>query len=119
MLAGTLSVTINCLCSYVFMSLSKQAAYLRLPITFRNKLPREKKLMFPDYNLILSKQRVGKVTSKQDFGGRKVGSGEFSPSEIVPHLMLVVLSSYAARVKWPWLVLLLFGGLFALLIRRF
>lgn len=48
--------------------------------------------MFPDYNLILSKQRVGKVTSKQDFGGRKVGSGEFSPSEIVPHLMLVVLS---------------------------
>lgn len=60
MLAGTLSVTINCLWSYVFMSLSKQAAYLRLPITFRNKLPSEKKiLVFPDHNLILSKQRGG------------------------------------------------------------
>lgn len=45
MFSGTLSVTINCLCSYVFMSLSKQAAYLRLPITFRNKLPQEKKLV--------------------------------------------------------------------------
>lgn len=48
--------------------------------------------MFPDYNLILSKQRVGRVTTKQDFEGGKVGSGEFSPSEIVPHLMLVILS---------------------------
>lgn len=47
--------------------------------------------MFPDYNLILSKQGVGKVTSKQDFGGRKVGGEEFSPSGIIPHLMLVVL----------------------------
>lgn len=59
MFTGTLSVTINCLCSYVFMSLSKQAAYLRLPITFRNKLPQEKKLTFPDYSLIISKQRGG------------------------------------------------------------
>ena len=41
------------------MSLSKQAAYLRLPITFRNKLPWEKNLMFPDYDLILCKQRGG------------------------------------------------------------
>lgn len=47
MFAGTPSVTINCLCSYMFMSLSKQAAYLRLPITFRNKLPEEKKTHVP------------------------------------------------------------------------
>lgn len=47
MFAGTLSVTINCLCSYMFMSLSKQAAYLPLPITFRNKLPEEKKPHVP------------------------------------------------------------------------
>lgn len=32
------------------------------------------------------------MTSKQDFGGRKVGSGDFSSSVIVSHLMLVVLS---------------------------
>lgn len=47
MFSGTLSVTINCLCSYMFMNLSKQAAYLRLPITFRNKLPVEKKSHVP------------------------------------------------------------------------
>lgn len=48
--------------------------------------------MFPDYNLILSKQGVGKIISKQDFGGRKVGGEEFSPSGTIPHLMLVVLN---------------------------
>lgn len=47
MFAGTPSVTINCLCSYMFMGLSKQAAYLRLPITFRNKLPEDKKTHVP------------------------------------------------------------------------